>query len=323
MGALVQTLLQIVDGYYRQGWSQGEIADRLRLSRSSVSRLIAQARSLGLVDFHPRIPGSVRPGLAAFLTERFALRDVVIVEDGGAASETLRERLGWCAACYLQLVLREGMVIGLSWGTAHTIAAFEPRSVPGSQVVQLAGGLEPPPRHVPLNELVQRLAGKLNATAHYLFAPAIAADAETARMLHADRTVARVLDVAGKADIALFGIGDMELGSTVPSNAALTGEEVTRLAAAGAVGATCVRFFTASGCVADDEIDRRTVGLTLAQMAAIPTKIAVVGEAHKLAALNGALRAGLVDILITGDRLAEALLDGSPSPAPSVTGLNA
>jgi DNA-binding transcriptional regulator LsrR (DeoR family) len=128
-----------------------------------------------------------------------------------------------------------------------------------------------------------------------------------AEMLRSDNSIAEALDMASSVEVALFGIGDLGPETTIPIASALTESEWSDIEEAGAVGAVCVRFFDHDGRIAVPQIDARTIGLTLDQLVAIPTKIGVAGGVRKLAATLGALRGRLLDVLITDESLAEAL----------------
>ncbi|MHB1132424.1 MAG: sugar-binding transcriptional regulator [Chloroflexota bacterium] len=320
MDSLDQVLLAVANYYYVAGLGQDEIARRLGTSRTSVSRMIAQARERNLINIQPRVPNTIRPGLAAYLAEQYGLHEVLIGRIDSQDVETMRADLGQIAACYLQSVLCDNLTLGISWGTFHTINALRPTLVRDCRVVQLAGGLNPAPGFgPPLNELVQALAAKLGGSAQYLFSPAIADSATTAEMLRTERSIAEGLAVASQTDVALFGIGDLGPGNSIPIASALRSEDWARVEAAGAVGAICVRFFDGAGRVALPEVDDRTIGIRLDQLVKIPLKIGVAGGLRKRAAALGALNGRLVDVLITDESLAMALLAERPAAKSDVT----
>ena len=89
------------------------------------------------------------------------------------------------------------------------------------------------------------------------------------------------------------------------------------LLALGAVGDTAARFFDANGASVPHEIDRRVVGLTLAQIQRIPLRIIVAGGVNKTDALAGALRGGLAAVIVLDAKTAQSILDGSASKSPS------
>lgn len=52
----IDLLLRAARLYYVEGRSQREVAERLQLSRSAVSRIIIAAREQGIVEFRIEIP---------------------------------------------------------------------------------------------------------------------------------------------------------------------------------------------------------------------------------------------------------------------------
>ena len=74
-------LLATVAGlYYKLNKSQGEIAARLGISSSTVSRLIQEARENGIVEIKIRMPIPRDLELEQLFIERFGLKDAYIVQ---------------------------------------------------------------------------------------------------------------------------------------------------------------------------------------------------------------------------------------------------
>jgi DNA-binding transcriptional regulator LsrR (DeoR family) len=66
------------------------------------------------------------------------------------------------------------------------------------------------------------------------------------------------------------------------------------------------RFFCSDG-QPGGHLDGRTIAIEWAELAAIPTVVAIAEGLSKVAAIRGALRTGCVDILLTDESTAEAL----------------
>ena len=75
--------------------------------------------------------------------------------------------------------------------------------------------------------------------------------------------------------------------------------EARRLANSGAVGDVLGAYFDLDGQVIDPDLHGHLVGLTLQDLRNIRTVIAVVSEKGKSKAILGALRTGVIHILIT------------------------
>jgi len=88
----------------------------------------------------------------------------------------------------------------------------------------------------------------------------------------------------------------------------LTKKSITALEKAGAVGAICGRFFDINGQKCINELDNQIIGLNLNELKRINHKVAIAFGLKKVNAIFGALQGQLLDVLITDDKTASALL---------------
>jgi DNA-binding transcriptional regulator LsrR (DeoR family) len=219
---------------------------------------------------------------------------------------------GDLAAQWLDESLRDGLVLGLSWGTSlqamvSAISVDQPRSV---EVVPLVGGLKTAESLVSGQELVRELAGRLGATYRYLHAPALLRSEVARDALLAEPAISEVLARARAADIAMVGIGTVGTGSSneIVDGLGLSAAERAEFLAAGPVGDACCRFFDQDGRPIRGVVHDRVIALELAELAAIPTVVGVATGVEKAPGVLGAIRGGIVDGLITDAGLALALL---------------
>src|SRR5262245_5946738 len=98
--------------YYRQGQSQKDIAKALGVSAATVSRLLKRAFDDGFVRVELDLPRTEQ--LEAALTQKFGLREAVVIVSGGRGD--VKAELGAAAAAYFEKIARNGMRIGLSCG---------------------------------------------------------------------------------------------------------------------------------------------------------------------------------------------------------------
>ena len=310
-------LAKVSQLYYLQNLTQQQIADRLRLSRPGVSRLLETARQQGIVQISVVTDDGAAGDLEGALEKRFGLREAVVTAsgpDGGAPGG----RLGAAAAEYLHRTMAPGTTVGLSWGTTlhEMVRAVRPEVYDGSTVVQMLGGVGPVQHDAHATDLARRLAVLLGAELRLIQAPGIVATSAVRRALLEDPQIHRVVDAVADVDVAFVGVGAL---STNPLLAPGAGGGVVpdglggRLAAAGAVGDVALRFFDAAGAPVPSPLDDRIVGVALAALAALPHVVGVAGGAGKAEAIRAALRAGLLDVLITdADTAAAVLDDGGP-----------
>src|SRR5678815_2759162 len=153
--------------YYLRDQTQQEIAERLRLSRPAVSRLLRDAQNHGIVQITISPPRGLLIDLESRLEERYGLEVVrVVAMEPGTSVDLQRRQIGAAAAAYLARTVHPGDTIGLAWGTTLSamVQSMAHLATEGVHVVQTLGGIGPPAAEAYAAELVRRLAQLLGAT---------------------------------------------------------------------------------------------------------------------------------------------------------------
>jgi DNA-binding transcriptional regulator LsrR (DeoR family) len=307
-------ITKVADLYYLRHLTQQAIADRLGVSRPTVSRLLRRSRAEGIVKIEVTYPDGHQHELERTLEDRFRLREAIVIHGRPESPSLTRRALGEAAAAHLDRMLAGAERIGISWGTtlASLVDHVRPRKV-RSAVVPLVGGLGQAAPEIHANDLARRLAEAHQGTAHLLHAPAIVATGGVRTALLTDPGIRRVLDLACRVDIALVGIGALVPSSTLIHSGYLNARELTTLRRNGAVGDICTRSFSAEGAGIGGALDARIMAVGLDDLRRIRTVIAVAGGLEKAEAILGALRGGLVTVLVTDHLAARAVLRTSPT----------
>lgn len=313
VGEELRMMTHVARLYHLQGVRQPEIAARLDLSQAKVSRLLKKAQDRGIVRITVTPPSGTHPDLEDGLQERYGLRLALVVDTAPDNERTMLGDLGAAAAYYLQTTLRSGDTVGISSWSASllaTVQAMQP--VPGLKdvrIVQAVGGIGDPAAAGHASRMTGQLAQLVNGEAVYLQAPGVAGSAESAQALRADPFVSAALGELGDLDVSLVGIGEITPSSTLArSGNAFSDEERAELEKLGAVGDVCLRFYDTQGQPVESELDSRVVGITPEQLAAARRKIGVAGGSRKHKAIRAAVAGGLVDVLVTDQETAAALM---------------
>jgi len=297
--------------YYEEDLTQAEIGRRLNTSRSTVSRLLRDARAQGVVQIAINHPWARHSHLEARLKEAFGLTDARVLRAGTLSADDALEGVGALTARYLQHAIRDEMVLGVSYGRsiAATIRHLQPPHDLALVVVQLLGALGSDNPLIEGSDLARNLAAKYGATYRYLYAPLVVEDPRTRDLIVQEPLVDDVLAIGRQADIALVGIG--ALGDEAPSliwRGYLTASDLARLQREGAVGNMCAQFFDAHGRKLDTDLNRRSISIGLDGLATCGLVVAAASGRRKAHAILGALRGGHIDILVSDDRtIAEVL----------------
>ncbi|MEU9590920.1 sugar-binding transcriptional regulator [Streptomyces sp. NPDC048219] len=299
--------------YHLQGIRQPEIAARLDLSQAKVSRLLKKAQERGIVRITVTPPSGTFPELEDAVQERYGLRLALVVETDPGDERTMLADMGAAAAYYLQTTLRSGDRVGISSWSASLLAmvqAMQPvAGLKDVRIVQAVGGVGDPAAAAHASRLSGQLARLVSGEAVFLQAPGLAGTVESARALREDPYVAAALRELDDLDVVLVGIGETTPSSTLArSGNTFSEEERAALEKLGAVGDVCLRFYDGQGAPVESELDLRAVGITRDQLARAGRRVGVAGGRRKHAAIRGAVTGGLVDVLVTDQETAAALL---------------
>ena len=330
--------------YYVQGETMEVIAHHLRVSRSTVSRLLARARREGIV----RVT-LVQPGGAGSLEGRmarvFGVRThIVPVREGTTEIHRLQQVASVAAAHMVDLIEaladsggsggrdvpgegadREsrvqgggggGVVVGVAWGTtmSEVSAALPSRPIPGLTVVQLNGASDPMREGPSAGEVLSHLRASLGARTISFPVPAFFDHVATREAMWSERSVERVLAVTRRASLAVFGVGALDalngaLPSQVYEGGHLTARDQAVLRRQEVVGDVCTVLLRADGSWRDVALNARATGPTPAQLARIPRRLCVAAGTGKARALLAALRARTATDLVVDDATSRAVLE--------------
>tara|TARA_R110000796_G_scaffold10692_1_gene35565 strand:- start:46773 stop:47723 length:951 start_codon:yes stop_codon:yes gene_type:complete len=297
-----ETLTRIAWYYYNDGMTQGEIGDKLGLSRIKVSRMLESGRRTGIIQV--RI-NSRHQGCLEYeqrLQDVWGLREVRVVPN--LENGDLNERLGQAAAQFLMQRLGSDDLLAVGWGAtvSHTIQRLghmaNERNV---SLVSLTGGVA--------TYVDGMRTANWGSSVHLLPAPLVVSEASVASALMGEPGISNVLEMAMNAAYQLVGIGELNSDSTVVRSGYVTPDEVEPLRRKGAVGDILCQFFDDNGDVLDLSLHERVIGARLASLNKSKNVIAAAGGDAKVRAIRAALKGKYVDILITDEKTAEKLLE--------------
>ncbi|WP_219105839.1 sugar-binding transcriptional regulator [Austwickia sp. TVS 96-490-7B] len=296
--------------YYEQGMSQGEIADTLGVSRPTVSKLVQHAKDRGYVQIVVNDPRERAHEMAAALQDRYGLRSVHLAVPPTEDPDTVRDALGRTGARVLSDLVRDGDLVGMTWGrTMYALARHLPaQDRQGVEVVQLKGGMSQSAPGTQDVETLTMVARAFEAFLHYLPLPAIFESRDVKELVEQERHIRRIIDLGRQATIAVFTVGTVSDQALLFQQGYLTDAEQHRMRSH-AAGDIASHFFGADGQVCDPDLDARTVGIGLDELRRKQTRLMVVGGRDRVHGVDVALRAGYATDLVI-DRFTAGRLVG-------------
>jgi len=306
-------LLKVSKLYYEQGYTQQQISNRLNLSRPKVSRLLQQAKDVGIVKINIIPQPGVYTDLEDALETKFGLKEVVVVGVSEPNSQmAVSKEVGAAAADYFLRTTNDPCIIGIAWGTSlrAMVDAMPVMDCHGSHVVQLIGGLGNPESEAHATYILRRLVAQTESKLSVLPVPWIVDSADVKKVFLSDSHVQERFERFPKISVAYVGIGTPTPDSVVMRDGSIISQkELDFLKSEGVVGDICLRFFDKDGQIVLSDVDERVMGISLEELSAIDRVVGVTGGPNKYRAIQAALQGKLINVLITDNESAKKVLE--------------
>ena len=303
-------VIQAAKLYYLLDYTQNEIAKQLGVSRPTVSRMLQTAKREGIVQIKICEKADRLTDLEAELEQKYGLKKAVVASVGQYEDPIIKTTIGLKAAEYLDSIVQDDDIIGVTWGTTiyHVAVELKKKQVNNVQVVQLKGGISLSEKNTYVSEILYLFGKAFNASPHYLPLPAIVDNVVVKEAIMADRHIKRVIDMGKRANIALFTCGQIKSDSLL-FNLGYFSEEDAGMLYSTAVGDISSRFFDKDGHVCSQSLDERTLGIELEELKQKDYSILVAGGSHKIESVHAALKGGYANVLVTDQYTARFILD--------------
>ncbi len=295
-------IYKIASLYFEDNLTQQQIAQKMGISRIKVSRMLQQARSNGVVEISLNKPQQNYTEEEKSIASKWNLNEVILSAPEYGSNEDLLKQLGVSASEYAIRILNGNETVSLAWG--NTLSAFVQNlpklDFPEIKIVQMIGGLGSPEAEVHSSDLVRRLSDKTGGVGRILSAPGVVSSSAVKKGLLEDPHIRETLSLAASADIAFVGIGTGAPDSILMSQGEILPEEtLVDIRNKGGVGDISLRFFNSNGSLINHPVNKRIIGISESEIRSIPRVIAIAGGRGKYEAIKGALKSGLLDVLIT------------------------
>lgn len=307
----IERLMQAARLYYEEDRTQSEIAKIYGISRPMVSKLLKEARELGVVTIriqNPFMEREARPDWEEELRREFGLCGSCVAADGsndlstnGAVSEA--------AIRYLE-ALGHGR-LGIGWGhiIGDMVTRIEKMEQPvhiGSHICPLIGNGSMGLRNYHSNELVRVMAEHSGAEPEFIYTPACVLSEQEFKLTEGLENYKSIYEAWEHLDVALVNIGNFP---SVPDFAseARYGTLLTERRAAGRI---LNYFVDGDGNVIHSDTDY-AIQIPLNVLKKVKHVVGICSANTKPRALKGVLRSGYVNHVIAPEHVVREMLKES------------
>lgn len=303
-------LVNVARLYYEEDKTQSEIARQYEISRPMVSRLLKEAKNLGIVEIRIQMPersGGRDAERMEQLRRSFGICGGMIVPDG-YNDLTTNAAVADAALGYLEALGQERM--GIGWG--HIIGDFvarieqggQPVSV-GSHVCPLIGNGGVGLKNYHSNELVRVIAEHGSAEPDFIYTPACVLSEQELMLTKELENYRMVLQAWEALEVALVNIGNFPSVPDFASEARYGDLLVKRRA----VGRILNYFVDVEGQIIHSDTDY-AIQIPLELLGRVRHVVGICSANTKPKALCGVLRSGYVNHIIAPEHVVREALEG-------------
>lgn len=306
MGRLneLRLIARVAQMYHAEGKRQAEIAEIMHMSQATVSRMLKRAEMEGIVRTTIIPPPGTFADLEMALRDRYGLTEAIVIDCSEDRDGAIMARIGEAAAHFVEVTLQQDEVIGVSsWSQTilRMVDNIHPLKTGRAKcIVQILGGMGEASVQTHATQLTARLAKLTGGEPRLLLVQGITSSREAKLVMLADPVVRGTMDLFGRLTLAIIGIGAVEPSELLArSGNVFSRQEMAMLHDAGAVGEISFRFYDRDGKPVETPLNERVIGISLEDLRKADRVMALAGGESKTEAIAGALRMGIIDVLVT------------------------
>lgn len=305
-----QEMIIVARMYYEMNLTQKEIAEKLRYSRPTVSRIVDAAFKAGIVDVKINYPLDSVVELEDEIKKKYQLKNAFVVPVYINNPPLIQTDVGKAAAAYLYDICDNTSILGVSWGTtlSSVVPYLKPKLLPNMKIVQLNGGAAKSTFSTGSVALLEKFSKAFSSDQYLLPVPSIVDSAAIADAIMTDSSIEYALNLGIESNIAVFGIGNVSHNSVLYKGGYFKEGAYDELIAKKAVGDICSRYFSVDGQIVDKDLNSRTIGLKLEELRKKEFSIAIASGVEKAESVRGALNGGYANTIFIDEELAKKII---------------
>ncbi len=295
--------------YYADGIKQQELAKKLSLSKSTVSRYLSIARERGYVKIAVHDPFASTSEIEIEIERKYNIKECIVVPSSlNSASIVLdlAKRVGH----YLSRTMQPGELLGLGWGETlravaenlHMEQPLKINVIPSIGAIgEIASGVYP-------NAIAAAFAEKLGARTYLVNTPAVLDTEEARQIVEADRSFQNTRRLWSIMNTALLGASDIGEHCSLVRRHAVTPEALEELREEGVFCTMNHNFFDTEGRIIESKVGRRSISMKVHELKRLRDIAVVAFGPEKVPTIHAILKGRHVNALLTDENTAAAVL---------------
>jgi len=301
----IYLLYKIARYYYVDGISQNEIAEKVNISRSQISRLLQKARDMGIVKVSVSIPIDLDAReLAGMVEDALGLKKVIIAPVKGSNiidDNSLIQAITNVASEFIPEEIKDCRVIGIGWGktvyeTSLQLSYYNERDrnhyfIP---LIGISGNDNP---NLQINSIIDRFSERFRSKGLFINIPAVRESKIPLSQIENAR-LENLKSLWNHIDAAIVGLGPPpEISENIISE--LSQEYKERVIESKTCGDILSQFYYEDGRILDYEEGYTCVRFDINRLKKVKKVICLAGGVNKVNGIITAAKCGFINTLVT------------------------
>ena len=300
---------RVAELYYMQNLTQQEISKIIGISRPTVSRLLEDAKKLGIVEIKIDSSINIDNEISRRLRKKLGLKDVIVVDTYEDDYEKSLNKVGQAASEFFMSMLRPGISIGISWGKSirSLVNNLDKIYLENVNIYQLVGGLNG--EDYDSTKIAFEMASKFNVSPNIINAPAILENEQLATSLMKMPNIMKTIEEGKNVDMCVMGVGSFEEYETsLQRSGYINNDEKKSLIEKGASAHILSRVIDKDGNEIT-EFNKRSISIPLDSLKNKELSICIGVTKQKAKAILSVIKGKYANVIIIDKCCAEEILN--------------
>lgn len=299
----IKRLIDICKKYYEENQTQSQIAKEYNVSRPMVSKLLSEAKEIGIVKVEINENFLNSDILEINLKKKYKIKEIYIVKKL-QENDNIDNQIIYKAYDVINLSMISNDKIGIGWGsTVGKLMEYYEKHTQIKRgkgyVYPLVGGIMASYSSYQTNELVRIFAYRNSLNPCYIYAPAIVENEKEKKIYMYSEMFKSINKGWDNLDLAIINISNFPSSPDVATSVRFGNKLIEQKAC----GHFVSHFYDEDGNIIKPELDY-VINITIEQLKKCKRVIAICSSKVSSKSIRGALNTGIITDLIISDELA-------------------
>jgi len=308
--AKLKLVYKVAQLYYVENYMQKDIAEKLNINKVAISRMLAKAKKLKIVDIKIKSLSETFQDLELEIEKKYNLKECIVVSSFEKTKNTFIEIAKYLSEI-LNRIVKNNSSIGVSWGYSLGVISehLDLEKKNNIKVIPIIGSLGVIEEGINSNIIARNLSEGFGGISYLINSPAVLENSQLKKAIEKDPNIKQIFELSKNLDVAIVGATNFDSGSSLYKFSSYNKKDFDYLTKMGVVGVVNLSSINNKGEIVHNDVDDRTIALPFDKLKNVDNVILVSVGIHKKDVIKAALKSGIIKIFMTDELTAKSVLN--------------